>query len=106
MHDSINEMLATRDNLEVLEDKTETLRSEAATFQRQAVTLKRSMWWRNMKLKLLCGFLVLIVLGYVFLPMLANLPGLQQGGSGSDGGSSGSDEPSEGQGASNSTALR
>ena len=99
-------MLATRDNLEVLEDKTETLRSEAATFQRQAVTLKRSMWWRNMKLKLLCGFLVLIVLGYVFLPMLANLPGLQQGGSGSDGGSSGSDEPSEGQGTSNSTALR
>eukprot|EP00321_Phaeocystis_globosa_P007061 CAMPEP_0118834996 /NCGR_PEP_ID=MMETSP1162-20130426/52379_1 /TAXON_ID=33656 /ORGANISM="Phaeocystis Sp, Strain CCMP2710" /LENGTH=235 /DNA_ID=CAMNT_0006766739 /DNA_START=28 /DNA_END=731 /DNA_ORIENTATION=+ len=73
MHDSINEMLATRDNLEVLEDKSSTLRSEAATFQRQAVTLKRSMWWRNMKLKLLCGFLVLIVLGYVFLPMLANL---------------------------------
>ena len=106
MHDSINEMLATRDNLEVLEDKTETLRSEAATFQRQAVTLKRSMWWRNMKLKLLCGFLILIVLGYVFLPMLANLPGVQQGGSDSGGGASGSDEPSEDEGASNSTALR
>jgi vesicle-associated membrane protein 7 len=78
MHDSINEMLATRDNLEVLEDKTEALRSEAATFQRQAVTLKRSMWWRNMKLKLLCGVVIIIVLAYVLLPQLAAIPGFRQ----------------------------
>jgi hypothetical protein len=100
----------------VLEDKSATLRSEAATFQRQAVTLKRSMWWRNMKLKLLCGFLVLIVLGYVFLPMLANLPGVQGGGAeggaegggeaGGGGGASGSDEPGQDEGASNSSVLR
>ena len=99
----------------MLEDKTETLRSEAATFQRQAVTLKRSMWWRNMKLKLLCGFLVLIVLGYVFVPMIANMPGVQDDGkqddgkraaSGSDGGASGSDEPSEDEASSDSSVLR
>ena len=101
----------------MLEDKTETLRSEAATFQRQAVTLKRSMWWRNMKLKLLCGFLVLIVLGYVFVPMIANMPGVQQdddgkqddgkrAASGSDGGASGSDEPSEDEASSDSSVLR
>ena len=100
----------------MLEDKSATLRSEAATFQRQAVTLKRSMWWRNMKLKLLCGFLVLIVLGYVFLPMLANLPGVQGGGGeggaegggegGGGGGASGSDEPGQDEGASNSSVLR
>ena len=96
----------------MLEDKSATLRSEAATFQRQAVTLKRSMWWRNMKLKLLCGFLVLIVLGYVFLPMLANLA-TGQGGSGEGGGeagggggASGSDEPGQDEGASNSSVLR
>ena len=73
-----HEMLATRDNLEVLEDKTEALRSEAATFQRQAVTLKRSMWWRNMKLKLLCGVVIIIVLAYVLLPQLAAIPGFRQ----------------------------
>ena len=100
----------------MLEDKSATLRSEAATFQRQAVTLKRSMWWRNMKLKLLCGFLVLIVLGYVFLPMLANLATGQGGGAegggegggeaGGGGGASGSDEPGQDEGASNSSVLR
>ena len=62
----------------MLEDKSATLRSEAATFQRQAVTLKRSMWWRNMKLKLLCGVVIIIVLAYVLLPQLAAIPGFRQ----------------------------
>eukprot|EP00316_Scyphosphaera_apsteinii_P013509 CAMPEP_0119312710 /NCGR_PEP_ID=MMETSP1333-20130426/26966_1 /TAXON_ID=418940 /ORGANISM="Scyphosphaera apsteinii, Strain RCC1455" /LENGTH=206 /DNA_ID=CAMNT_0007317367 /DNA_START=29 /DNA_END=646 /DNA_ORIENTATION=+ len=44
MQDSIQDLLATRENLEVLEDKTIQLRSEAATFQRKAVDLRRSMW--------------------------------------------------------------
>ena len=55
MSDSISEMLATRENLEVLEDKTENLRSEAAGFQRKAGALKRALWWRNMKIKIVCG---------------------------------------------------
>ena len=75
MHDSINEMLATRDNLEVLEDKTEGLRAEAATFQRSATSLKRHMWWRNMKLKLVCAMIIIIVLCYIFVPqMLSSMP--------------------------------
>ena len=71
----------------MLEDKSATLRPEAATFQRQAVTLKRSMWWRNMKpaaVRLPRPH----VLGYVFLPMLANLA-TGQGGSGEGGGEAG-----------------
>ena len=84
----------------MLEDKTETLRSEAATFQRQAVSLKRSMWWRNMKLKLLCGFIVVIVLAYLLLPMLGNLPGFSGGSEGeaeseSESTAGTSDEPSK-----------
>ena len=75
MHDSINEMLATRDNLEVLEDKTEAMNSQAATFQRQATSLKRHMWWRNMKLKLVCAMIIIIVLCYIFVPqMLSSMP--------------------------------
>jgi len=106
MHDSINEMLATRDNLEVLEDKTESLRTEAATFQRQAVTLKRSMWWRNMKLKLLCGVIVVVVLAYVLLPQLTALPGLQGAASASSSSSaSSSDEPSSEEGAASSSSA-
>lgn len=70
MQESITEMLATRENLEVLEDKTLMLRTEAAGFQRRAVTLRRNMWWRNCKMKMVCAFVVIVVLAYVFVPMI------------------------------------
>jgi len=70
MEDAVQDLLATRENLEVLEDKTFQLRSEAANFQRKAVSAKRSMWWRNCKLKILLAGVVLAIAGYFLVPML------------------------------------
>mmetsp|Transcript_14457 Transcript_14457/g.31000 ORF Transcript_14457/g.31000 Transcript_14457/m.31000 type:complete len:235 (+) Transcript_14457:1-705(+) len=70
LQDSLSDMLATRDNLEVLEDKTIRLRTEASTFQRKAVDLRRAMWWRNFKLKLILGVVICIILAYILVPIL------------------------------------
>mmetsp|Transcript_12909 Transcript_12909/g.33629 ORF Transcript_12909/g.33629 Transcript_12909/m.33629 type:complete len:236 (-) Transcript_12909:262-969(-) len=70
MHDNIGQILATHENLEVLEDKTDALRSEAQTFQRQAVDLKRVMWFRNVKLRLIIGMVILCIVGYIVTPII------------------------------------
>ena len=55
---------------QVLEDKTHALRSEAAGFSRRAVTLRRHMWWRNCKMKILCFVAIAIVLCYILVPLI------------------------------------
>ncbi|KAG8458737.1 hypothetical protein KFE25_012935 [Diacronema lutheri] len=70
MHENITHLLATHENLEVLEDKTDALRTEAQTFQRQATDLKRVMLWRNLKLKLIILVIILCVVGYIVAPIL------------------------------------
>ena len=57
----------------MLEDKTHTLRSEAAGFSRRAVTLRRHMWWRNCKMKILCFVAVGIVLCYILVPLIIQM---------------------------------
>lgn len=73
MAQNISQLLSTHENLEVLEDKTDALRSEAQTFQRQAGDLKRVMLWRNMKLKLIIGVIILCIVGYIAAPFLHRL---------------------------------
>ena len=58
---------------QVLEDKTHTLRSEAAGFSRRAVTLRRHMWWRNCKMKILCFVAIAIVLCYILVPLIIQM---------------------------------
>lgn len=70
MHENITHLLATHENLEVLEDKTDALRTEAQTFQRQATDLKRVMLWRNLKLKLIIIVIILCIVGYICAPIL------------------------------------
>eukprot|EP00163_Fabomonas_tropica_P009514 TRINITY_DN1932_c0_g1_i1.p2 TRINITY_DN1932_c0_g1~~TRINITY_DN1932_c0_g1_i1.p2 ORF type:complete len:227 (+),score=38.48 TRINITY_DN1932_c0_g1_i1:337-1017(+) len=71
MHDNINQILATHDDLEVLQDKTENMRHEAHVFQKQSTQLKRNEWWKNMKLKIIITLVVLFVLVIVGLIIYA-----------------------------------
>lgn len=73
--DSIGQILATHENLEVLEDKTETLASQSQGFQRKATVLRRNMWWRNCKLKIIIAIVVISLLLYILVPVLVNVGG-------------------------------
>ncbi len=79
MGDSINQLLATHDNLEVLEDKTDTLAAQSQAFQRKAVTLRNVMWWRNCKLKIILSLLCLVILAYILVPVIGSTMGMFDG---------------------------
>uniref|UniRef100_A0A1D1YQG5 Vesicle-associated membrane protein 727 n=1 Tax=Anthurium amnicola TaxID=1678845 RepID=A0A1D1YQG5_9ARAE len=61
--DNIEKVLDRGEKIELLVDKTENLQFQADNFQRQGRQLRRQMWLRNLKLKLMIsgGCLVLIL---------------------------------------------
>jgi len=46
------------------------LHRSATQFHRRSEHIKRMMWWRQMKLKLIFATLVLCVLGYIVVPII------------------------------------
>eukprot|EP00735_Rhodelphis_limneticus_P000868 TRINITY_DN113_c0_g1::TRINITY_DN113_c0_g1_i1::g.14376::m.14376 TRINITY_DN113_c0_g1::TRINITY_DN113_c0_g1_i1::g.14376 ORF type:complete len:219 (+),score=53.85,sp/P18489/SYB_DROME/40.40/5e-17,Synaptobrevin/PF00957.16/2.1e-30,Longin/PF13774.1/5.4e-11,YjgP_YjgQ/PF03739.9/0.0042,Mt_ATP-synt_D/PF05873.7/0.019,NPV_P10/PF05531.7/0.061,COG2/PF06148.6/0.095,DUF3753/PF12575.3/1.6e+03,DUF3753/PF12575.3/0.082,TPR_MLP1_2/PF07926.7/1.4 TRINITY_DN113_c0_g1_i1:60-716(+) len=70
MQENIETMLKTQDNLDDLQTKTDDLRIGAKSFQRQAKELKRSQWWKNMKLNLIIICIVLVIIGVILAIVL------------------------------------
>ncbi|CAB3992948.1 vesicle-associated membrane 4-like [Paramuricea clavata] len=62
MQNNMNKVLDRGSKLEDLQDKTEDLDMSAFKFVRGSRKLQRKMWWQNMKLKLLFGFIFLALL--------------------------------------------
>jgi len=73
MEGNISKILENTESLDTIENKTEVLKEGAARFQRSANDLHRIIWWRNLKLKLIIGLIVLCVLGYILIPILSQV---------------------------------
>jgi len=73
MEGNISKILENTESLDTIENKTEVLKEGAARFQRSANDLHRIIWWRNLKLKLIIGLIVLCVLGYILIPILSEV---------------------------------
>lgn len=72
MEGNINKMLDNAETVNAVEDKSEQLRAGAQQFQRRSDHVKRMMWWRLVKLKLIFGTLILVILGYILIPIIIN----------------------------------
>ncbi|XP_028395085.1 synaptobrevin homolog 1-like [Dendronephthya gigantea] len=59
MQNNMSKVLDRGTKLDDLQDKTEDLDMSAFKFVRGSRRLQRKMWWQNMKLKLLFGFIFL-----------------------------------------------
>ncbi|KAI3806143.1 hypothetical protein L1987_22036 [Smallanthus sonchifolius] len=64
MMENIEKVLDRGEKIELLVDKTENLHSQAQGFRTQGTQLRRKMWFKNMKIKLivLCIIIALILL--------------------------------------------
>ncbi|KAL5996057.1 hypothetical protein ACLOJK_026130 [Asimina triloba] len=64
MMENIDKALDRGEKLDVLQDKTEDLRSQVAqSFKKQGTKIRRKMWYKNMKIKIVVlGVLLLLVL--------------------------------------------
>mmetsp|Transcript_13277 Transcript_13277/g.45936 ORF Transcript_13277/g.45936 Transcript_13277/m.45936 type:complete len:224 (-) Transcript_13277:652-1323(-) len=70
MEGNIGRMLENAENLSAVENKTEVLRAGAAQFSKRSEQVKRILWWRNVKVKMIVLLLVLCVLGYILVPII------------------------------------
>lgn len=58
---NIDKVLERGEKIELLVDKTEVLDQHAFKFKRQAKILKRSMWWKNVKLIVIIILILLAI---------------------------------------------
>jgi hypothetical protein len=71
MEGNINKMLDNAETVGAVEDKAAGLRAGAQQFNRRSEQIKKMMWWRLAKLKMIFALLVIAVLGYIFAPIIA-----------------------------------
>ncbi|CAG8551180.1 1530_t:CDS:10 [Ambispora leptoticha] len=62
MRDNINRVADRGERLDVLQDKTENLSQSAQGFRRGANKVRKQMWWKDMKMKIILTIVVLILL--------------------------------------------
>jgi len=65
MKDNVDLALQNCVKLESIEKAAEELQQQAGVFKRNANELKNKMWWKNIKMKLIIGFIILAILGII-----------------------------------------
>jgi len=89
MQENVDMALQNCVKLENIEKQAEELQQQAGVFKRNATDLKNKMWWKNMKMKLIIGFIVLAILG-IIIGVIAYMVDKNKKASESSGSSSGS----------------
>jgi len=73
MQQNISKVVQNTDNLEDLTDKSAAMKESANQFKKGAVTMKREAWWRNMKLNIIIGAIIVGVLVVIILAIVLSL---------------------------------
>mmetsp|Transcript_11341 Transcript_11341/g.14739 ORF Transcript_11341/g.14739 Transcript_11341/m.14739 type:complete len:259 (+) Transcript_11341:143-919(+) len=68
MSENIHQMLQNTEKLEDIHDKADHLGDQARLFKKQGKELKRAMWWKACKMRLLIAFLVMVILCAIIVP--------------------------------------
>ncbi|KAL2912626.1 hypothetical protein HK105_207842 [Polyrhizophydium stewartii] len=62
MQDNIHKVMQRGEQLDSLQNKTEDLQNSSLQFKRGANKVRREMWWKDLKLKLIIGGIVAVIL--------------------------------------------
>ncbi len=62
MHNNIQVVLSNTEKMELVEQKSNDLNEQAKVFRNTGRQLRKQMWWKNMRVTILIGFLVILVL--------------------------------------------
>ncbi|KAH9822507.1 synaptobrevin [Melampsora americana] len=67
MRENITQVAERGERLDALHDKTEHLSLTSQGFRSGAHRVRKQMWWKDMKIKIMIGFVILILIGvFVF----------------------------------------
>lgn len=70
MEDNVRKMIDNGSQLDNLDEKADKMKLQSKAFHGQAHELARIMYWRNMKLKIIIGLIILAVLLYIIVPLI------------------------------------
>lgn len=73
---NIDKVLERGEKIELLVDKTEVLDQHALKFKRSSGALRRSMWWKNVKLTIVIVIIVAVII-YIILAAACGGPNLK-----------------------------
>lgn len=65
MQENVDIALQNCVKLESIERAAEELQQQAGVFKRTATDLKKKLWWRNIKMKLIIAAIILVILGII-----------------------------------------
>lgn len=65
MQENVDIALQNCVKLETIEKAAAELQQQAGVFKRNANELKKKMWWKNIKMKLIIGGVILVILGII-----------------------------------------
>eukprot|EP01120_Amphizonella_sp_Union-15-10_P014660 TRINITY_DN719_c0_g4_i1.p1 TRINITY_DN719_c0_g4~~TRINITY_DN719_c0_g4_i1.p1 ORF type:complete len:281 (-),score=41.67 TRINITY_DN719_c0_g4_i1:125-967(-) len=72
---NIEKVLERGEKIEILVDKTEELNRESLNFKKKSTQLKRAMWWKNVKLMIAIGLIIIVVI-YIIVAIACKGPSL------------------------------
>jgi len=74
MQSNINKIVQNTADLESLQIKSEQMKDSSAQFKKSATELKKTMWWQNLKIKIIIGLVIgailLIIILSITLPLV------------------------------------
>ncbi|KAJ3412137.1 hypothetical protein HDV05_001175 [Chytridiales sp. JEL 0842] len=62
MQENVQRVMQRGENLETLQDRTENLQSASSQFQRQSKSVRRQMFWKDTKTRIMLGAVVVLIL--------------------------------------------
>ena len=68
MRDNINKVNERGENLNSLQDKTDNLAVSAQGFRRGANQVRKRMWWKDVKMRMLIIVAIIILLCVIIIP--------------------------------------
>ncbi|CAG8504896.1 4578_t:CDS:2 [Diversispora eburnea] len=69
MRENINRVAERGERLDALQDKTENLTVSAQGFRRGANKVRKRMWWKDMKMRIVLIVVVIVLLLAIILPI-------------------------------------
>ncbi|WWC57787.1 uncharacterized protein I303_100322 [Kwoniella dejecticola CBS 10117] len=70
MHDNIQRVAERGERLDALQDKTDTLAVSAQGFRRGANRVRKQMWWKDMKMRIIIGVGIAVLIIIIVVPIV------------------------------------
>ncbi|KZW00801.1 synaptobrevin [Exidia glandulosa HHB12029] len=70
MRDNIVKVAERGERLDSLHDKTDNLAVSAQTFRKGANRVRKNMWWKDMKMRIIIGVAIVILLIIIIVPIV------------------------------------